>query len=1083
MEGEKEGKVLSKEHLLYRGASLKNTEWMYGVVVYTGKDTKLVMNSKKAKLKRSNVEKKLNLYIFAVFVLLFVMCGTCTVGFGVWSKKKRLEEWYLFYPNNNSLSLDTFVSFLTFFVLFGGYLVPISLYVTLELVKVCQAFYINNDINMYYEANDTPALTRSSGLTEELGQVHYIFSDKTGTLTQNQMQFRKCSIGGVKYGLGYTEISLAKARKEKEKVEERLIRKDSELEDKYVNFVDNNFLDDSVGESLIEKLEEEEEGESVVDEYFKCLSLCHTIIPQDKREGKYERFYQSASPDEAALVRAARYFGYELVDRNDERIVVKRKGKLLEYIPLQIIEFSSKRKRMSVLMREKQTGQVYLYCKGADDVIFDRLDKSVEQPLRKPTSEHLEEFGNDGLRTLAIAYRKVPPQFYEEWCSKWNEVERMVGERSKVNKEKAKLAEEIEVQLTLLGATALEDKLQEGVPDAISTLLKAGIKMWVLTGDKLETAINISYATSLIDDSMDLMQIDYDWPKRALSREQLEEEEIKAEAVISSKIDHYLSLLDKRNAHLLPSSSSKLGRGSSFSPFSTSSPPSPSPSSPIPNKRKSKKVKKESILKDASAFGGESESEEENGKKREGGGRKGEKEGGEIELEEISIESEEKGKEEKGEEIEVEVEGGGGEEEDEGEETEFERDELALVITGLALKYALLPSMEERFERLTRSCKSVVCCRVSPSQKAEVVSLVKRKQNIISLAIGDGANDVSMIQEAHVGVGINGEEGSQASRTADFAIGQFRFLVPLLLIHGRYSYRRVSKLIQYSFYKNCVLTWTQFLFCLFNAFTGTSMYESWTLSVYNVVFTSLPVITFAILDEDVGRKFVLTNPQLYMEGQKNRLFTPSKFIGWMVNGVAQSTIIFFVCLGAFYKEVITSDGITFGMYSWGLVVYTCVIIVVTFKLAMESLRWVWFHHLTVWGSIVVYFIWDAIYATIYPSTGLGIEYYYVFYNLVQSGVFYFTVIATTICALLYNYTYLYLRRTYSPRNHHIIAELEKMGRVVKLKEERKEKKERRKRRKEERRKKKNETSRVYTGFAFVSGISEQIMKEDISKQK
>ena len=165
---------------------------------------------------------------------------------------------------------------------------------------------------------------------------------------------------------------MAKAKKEKEKIEERVIRKDSELEDKYVNFLDNNFLEEKGGKSLMEELNKKE-TDPLIDEYFKCLALCHTIIPQDKKEGKYEKFYQSASPDEAALVRATRYFGYELMDRNDELITFKRKGEIFKFKPLQIIEFSSKRKRMSVLVKDLSNQKIYLYAKGADDVIFDRL--------------------------------------------------------------------------------------------------------------------------------------------------------------------------------------------------------------------------------------------------------------------------------------------------------------------------------------------------------------------------------------------------------------------------------------------------------------------------------------------------------------------------------------------------------------------------------------------------------------------------------------------------------------------------------------------------------------------------------------
>lgn len=163
----------------------------------------------------------------------------------------------------------------------------------------------------------------------------------------------------------------------------------------------------------------------------------------------------------------------------------------------------------------------------------------------------------------------------------------------------------------------------------------------------------------------------------------------------------------------------------------------------------------------------------------------------------------------------------------------------------------------------------MVCCRVSPLQKALVVKLVKRHLKAILLAIGDGANDVSMIQAAHVGVGISGLEGMQAARSADVAISQFKYLKKLLLVHGAWSYQRLSKLILYSFYKNITLYMTQFWYTFQNGFSGQVIYESWTITYYNVLFTVLPPIVIGVFDQFVSARMLDRYPQMYMLGQKS----------------------------------------------------------------------------------------------------------------------------------------------------------------------------------------------------------------------
>jgi phospholipid-transporting ATPase len=519
------------------------------------------------------------------------------------------------------------------------------LFVTIELVKYAQGFLINVDLDMYHPETDTPAVCRTSSLVEELGQIEYIFSDKTGTLTCNQMQFRQTSIGGVQYG--------------DEVPDDRKARTIDGVEDGIFDF---------------NRLKENFQGPNgrVIREFLTLLATCHTVIPERNDEKPTEIRYQAASPDEGALVEGASQLGFKFTTRRPKSVSVNVEGEgEQEFEVLNICEFNSTRKRMSTILRCPD-GKIRIYCKGADTVILERLGKG--NPFVEATTLHLEDYATDGLRTLCLAMREIPEDEYRQWSAIYDKAATTINNRA-VELDKA--AELIERDFFLLGATAIEDRLQDGVPETIHTLQTAGIKVWVLTGDRQETAINIGLSCKLISEDMNLIIIN----------------------------------------------------------------------------EETKTGTRDSITRKLTAIRGQ-------------------------------------------------------------KDQNAEMDVLALVIDGKSLTFALEKDLEKTFLDLAVICKAVICCRVSPLQKALVVKLVKRHLKSLLLAIGDGANDVSMIQAAHVGVGISGMEGLQAARSADVAIAQFRFLRKLLLVHGQWSYHRLSKLILYSYYKNLALFMTQFWVCL-----------------------------------------------------------------------------------------------------------------------------------------------------------------------------------------------------------------------------------------------------------------------------
>ena len=467
--GEKE-LPLAPDQLLLRGATLRNTPWIHGIVVFTGHETKLMRNATATPIKRTHVERLVNIQILMLVAILVALSVVSSVGDLIVRATAHSKLEYL-YIEDSGVAKQFFSDIFTYWVLYSN-LVPISLFVTIEVVKYFQALLINSDLDIYYDRTDTPAICRTSSLVEELGQIEYIFSDKTGTLTCNMMEFRQCSIGGVQYADDVPEDRRATEQ-------------------------------NAVGVYDFRKLREnlrEHQSKTTIHHFLALLATCHTVIPERRDEKPGEIKYQAASPDEGALVEGAVTLGYRFTARRPRSVMITVDGEDYEYELLAVLEFNSTRKRMSTIFRCPD-GKVRCYCKGADTVILERLSK--ENPNVEATLQHLEEYATEGLRTLCLAMREIPEQELQEWLQVFDKANTTVsGNRAE---ELDKAAEIIEHDFFLLGATAIEDKLQDGVPDTIHTLQEAGIKIWVLTGDRQETAINIGMSCKLISEDMTLL--------------------------------------------------------------------------------------------------------------------------------------------------------------------------------------------------------------------------------------------------------------------------------------------------------------------------------------------------------------------------------------------------------------------------------------------------------------------------------------------------------------------------------------------------------------------------------------------------
>ncbi|KAM4528219.1 phospholipid-transporting ATPase ID-like [Odontesthes bonariensis] len=678
---------LDNDKVLLRGCTLRNTEWCFGLVIFGGPDTKLMQNSGKTTFKRTSIDHLMNVLVLCIFGFLATMCSILAVGNAIWETREG-SVFTPFLPRERGVNsaLTSFLSFWSYVIVLNT-VVPISLYVSVEIIRLGNSFFIDWDRKMYYPKNDTPAQARTTTLNEELGQIKYIFSDKTGTLTQNIMAFNKCTINGKSYGELY---DFTGQRMEITEKTERLDFSWNQLADPKFIFHDPSLLETVRG------------GNPEAQAFFRLLALCHTVMPEEKKEGQLN--YQAQSPDEGALVTAARNFGFVFRSRTPETITVMEMGRKVVYDLVAVLDFNNVRKRMSVIVRSPE-GKLTLYCKGADTIIYERLHPSCNK-LMEVTTGHLNEYAGDGLRTLVLAYKDLKEDYLEEWRQRHHEA-----------------------------STAMEER----------------------------------------EERLD----------------QLYEE----------------------------------------------------------------------IEKDL-----------------------------------------------------IEVEG-----------------DYALIINGHSLAYALEKDLELELLRTACMCQTVICCRVTPLQKAQVVQLVKKYKQAVTLAIGDGANDVSMIKAAHIGVGISGQEGMQAVLSSDFSFAQFRYLQRLLLVHGRWSYLRMCKFLRYFFFKNFTFALVHFWYAFFCGFSAQTVYDEGFITLYNTVYTALPVLGISLFDQDVNDHWSFQHPKLYFPGQMNMYFSKKAFVRCILNSCYSSLILFFIPWAAM-QDTVRDDGKDIADYqSFALLAQTCLLIVVSIQ--------------------------------------------------------------------------------------------------------------------------------------------------------
>ena len=871
---------LSADQLLLRGSTLQTTRYVYGIVVYTGKNTRLCVNSAGASSTRYKTPKLLKEYsqhVVELFVFQLIICVICAVVVDILLSTR--SDWYLRAPNTGAYSSDDIALYgakvFGVLLLQFTYFVPISVLVLLELVRIPQSWMITVDRNLQHKG--TPAAVNNSSLMDELGAVSHVFSDKTGTLTENLMLFTTIWALGVA-----TDAAICTRNPGSNNSRDSHVNRD---------FDSAKFID-SVNEM-------DPDQKYRVGDLLLTLALCHAVLQKSREEettGTYfkhldsasdildsEDAFDSSSPDELALVAGARYLGIEFVGRPAVDIVsisfstkfarslfsLPESGDIrVNFKVLEMCEFDNDRKRMSTMIEVTEDvhgwkkGEVVLLTKGADSAILavaksanPRLAESqeVDMPLI------LEKFAAIGLRTLVFAKRVFPSITHvSPWRQTYAQARSRVGEEKKLAVKAA--ISEIEIDLEIIGCSGIEDKLQEGVPETISMLRSAGVKLWVLTGDKIETAINIGYSCHLLDEGVYNQIISHSDP-----------------ASIDRGLDDVEAVANVR----LPA----LGKEMEW------------------NRAADKELAAEGFNVEGSGVGSHFIA------------------GGNLKNAEVSVSE--------------------------------SFTEVAITISGDALATLLRhKSLRDRFFRFALSrCTTVIACRVTPKQKADLVQYASAllRQNTI-LAIGDGANDVGMITAAHVGVGLCGKEGSQAVRSSDFALPQFRGLQRLLFVHGRETLRKNSTFVYFSIFKNVVFAMPIFWYSTLALFSGPALYEVVIKIFYSLFFSVFASIFYGMFDRELPTSLLSRAPFLYK--WSHDLFGRRVLLKWLALGLWVSVWVFYAVAYSLAPYPVGSSGFsTVTGEDVGMVTYFAVVIIVNLFFYRITNSFYFFVHLGIWAGI------------------------------------------------------------------------------------------------------------------------------------
>ncbi|KAM7539492.1 hypothetical protein Aperf_G00000050238 [Anoplocephala perfoliata] len=945
---------LAINNVVLRGANLRQTSFIIGLAVYTGKDTKLSLNGKPGFRKFSSQSSRFNLILLFFMIAMFLITLLATILHFVWNKQPHGSPWYFFTPS--STPWRTVQDYFTILFLIN-YLIPISIMVTMELQQLVLAFFLSKDVEFYDPGSNEKAQVNSTNIADELGQIEFLFSDKTGTLTQNKMALKSYSLandhhiynveeGGLFMiqGGGKPISSLASARKDSTILHYANATdyfSSSEDEDDSQEFLERS---DNQGHQVtkqrIYKLSEEAK------QFWTNVALCHSVEAKISNRGDTREeiiTYNAASPDEAALIKGATKVGVTylgLDDNNQSKDneynihLIRFNPGVLSGKPAKVrtdrfrvdatIEFNSVRKRMSVMVRDEE-GRCFVYTKGAEVTMLDprRCDKTSSH-VKDEIMHQVTGFALTGLRTLVFAVRELDSNTYELLLKKFRNAQCQIGpERSRALEE---ISEKIETHMNLLGVTAVEDKLQPGVRRCLQSLISAGIQVWVLTGDKEETAVKISQATGHFPPGTTLIRLTNGQSIEGVGRAiYVQLEGMRARLTVKSSRTKFKNLFRKKlklDDTLLFEDSDE---SDAFSDEEVKVEVQ-KPQHSISLKRRFRNAVVDGLRRH---------------RRRNPGGA---------------------------------------------------NEPVGLVIDGTTLRYAISPVLRDEFLRLCMSVTTVLCCRMTPLQKAAVIRLVSHGLDgvgggrPVTAAVGDGGNDVAMLREASVGVGIFGNEGRQAVKASDYAIPLFKDLRRLLLLHGHWNYYRISMTANIFYFKVVPFVIIHFYQMCFDGFSGQSLLDSLFYTLYNLTYTSYAPFVFGLFEQNVLANDLLHRPYLYRLLSQSSNLRCWYVLLWVVDGWWHGTVIYFVCYyvlagGMTYSDASFSlpgtsySAVDFNMFGNACFIYLVVTVTMRNILMTKSLNLIFILGIIIVGlaNLAVSYIYQTVGGT---STYVYMNYVY-----------------------------------------------------------------------------------------------------------
>uniref|UniRef100_A0A6I8QN78 Phospholipid-transporting ATPase n=1 Tax=Xenopus tropicalis TaxID=8364 RepID=A0A6I8QN78_XENTR len=769
-----------------------------GVVVYTGREQRSVMNTSNPRSKIGLFDLELNCLTKILFSALIV------VSLVMVALQHFAGRWYL--------------QIIRFLLLFSS-IIPISLRVNLDMGKIVYSWLIRRDPKI------PGTVVRASTIPEQLGRISYLLTDKTGTLTQNEMVFKRLHLGTVAYGTDSMD----------------------EVQSHIFSVYTQPAQDPPSQKGMSTKVRKT--MSSRVYEAVKAIALCHNVTPsyesngvtdQAEAERQFEdscRVYQASSPDEVALVQWTESVGLSLVGRDQSSMQLRTpSGQILNFSILQIFPFTYESKRMGIIVRDS-TGEITFYMKGADVVMAGIVQ------YNDWLEEECGNMAREGLRVLVVAKKSLTEEQYQDFEARYVQAKLSVHDRSlKV----ATVIESLEMEMELLCLTGVEDQLQADVRPTLEMLRNAGMKVWMLTGDKLETATCTAKNAHLVTRNQD--------------------------------IHVFRPVTNRGEAHL-----------------------------------------------ELNAF--------------------------------------------------------------------RRKHDCALVISGDSLEVCL-KYYEYEFMELACQCPAVVCCRCAPTQKAQIVRLLQERTGKLTCAVGDGGNDVSMIQEADCGVGVEGKEGKQASLAADFSVTQFKHLGRLLMVHGRNSYKRSAGLSQFVIHRSLCISTMQAVFSSVFYFASVPLYQGFLIIGYSTIYTMFPVFSL-VLDKDVKSEVAMLYPELYKDLLKGRPLSYKTFLIWVLISIYQGSIIMYGALLLFESEFVHIVAISF----------TSLILTELLMVALTIQTWHWL-------MIVAELLSLSCYVASLVFLHEFIDVYFI-----ATLSFLWKVTSITLVSCLPLYVLKYLRRKFSPPNY------------------------------------------------------------------